>query len=68
MYLYTKMPPMDYLFFFIEPDNEDVLQVSDVIEDSLSDFFRLTFVSLFISLMQMIKIAFGIIIFTVVSS
>ena len=25
-------------FFFIEPDNEDVLQVSDVIEDSLSDF------------------------------
>ena len=38
MYLYTKMPPMDYLFFFIEPDNEDVLQVSDVIEDSLSDF------------------------------
>lgn len=24
--------------FFIEPDNEDVLQVSDVIEDSLSDF------------------------------
>lgn len=25
-------------FFFIEPDNEDVLKVSDVIEDSLSDF------------------------------